>query len=96
MFHPLATYCCATEGELLHLGMAEYLAVVDQRPSPASKGQLRHDEIVSVEFAGPVTAFVKARCVIAPKSFTDFLSLVKLGGRWQIVSKVFHFDLIAP
>ncbi|WP_429097677.1 nuclear transport factor 2 family protein [Aminobacter sp. BE322] len=46
-----------------------------------------------MEFAGPVTAFVRLNCAIGPKPFTDLLSLVKVDGRWQIVSKVFHFDL---
>ena len=94
VFHPKATYACASEGSLLQMAMPEYFAVVDQRPSPASKEQARHDRILSIEFAGPVTALVKASCVIAPKSFTDLLSFVKLEGRWQIVAKVFHFDLL--
>jgi hypothetical protein len=74
--------------------MADYFGIVDRRPSPASRGQTRRDRIVSIEFAGPATAFVKAQCVIAPKSFTDFLSFVKLDGRWQIIAKVFHFELM--
>ncbi|MBA8905093.1 hypothetical protein HNQ95_000861 [Aminobacter ciceronei] len=48
---------------------------------------------MSIEFAGPVTAFAKLNCAIGRKHFTDFLTLVKLDGRWQIMSKVFHFDL---
>ena len=93
VFHPQARYACATEGTLLHLGMDEYFAIVDKRPSPASRGEARRDRIVAIEFAGPVTAFVKAECAIGPKHFADFLSFVKLDGRWQIVSKVFHFEL---
>lgn len=93
VFHPQARYACATEGTLLHLGMEEYFAIVDKRPSPASRGEARRDRIVGIEFAGPVTAFVKAECAIGAKRFTDILSFVKLDGRWQIVSKVFHFDL---
>jgi hypothetical protein len=93
VFHPKAIYACASEGSLLQLDMDEYFAVVDARPSPASRGQPREDHILGVEFAGPVTAFVKARCTIAPKQFTDFLSFVKLDGRWQLVAKVFHFEL---
>jgi hypothetical protein len=59
----------------------------------ASRSETRSDRIVSIEFAGPVTAFAKLNCVIGLKHFTDFLTLVKLDGRWQIISKVFHFDL---
>jgi hypothetical protein len=92
-FHPQAIYACATEGTLVRLTMPEYFPVVDQRPSPASRHEPRRDEIVSVTLAGPVTAFVQARCAIGPKLFTDFLTLVHVDGRWQILSKVFHFDI---
>ncbi len=93
VFHPQAIYACATEGELLQLTMAEYFPIVDKRPSPASRSEARADRIVSIEFAGPVTALAKLNCAIGPKHFTDFLTLVKLDGRWQIISKVFHFDV---
>ena len=95
VLHPQAIYCCATEGHLPHRSMAEYFPIVDQRPSPASLGQVRRDRILSIEFAGPVTAFARVECAVAPRFFTDLLTLVQLGGRWQIVSKVFHFDLEA-
>jgi 4-oxalocrotonate tautomerase len=92
-FHPRAQYACATEGALTHLTMEEYFPVVDQRPSPASRGETRADSIVSIEFAGPVTAFARVHCAIGPKTFTDLLTLVRIDGRWQIISKVFHFDV---
>ncbi|MBE1206383.1 nuclear transport factor 2 family protein [Aminobacter carboxidus] len=93
IFHPQAIYACATEGELLRLTMQEYFPIVDKRPSPASRSEPRVDRIVSIEFAGAVTAFAKLNCAIGPKHFTDFLTLVKLEGRWQIMAKVFHFDV---
>ena len=92
-FHPEARYVCALETPLLHLSMAEYFRVVDKRPSPASRGELRRDRIVSVELAGPVTAFARVECAIGPKRFTDFLTLIHVEGRWQIIAKVFHYDL---
>ncbi len=93
VFHPEAHYFCATTGELLHWDMAQYFPVVDTRPSPASQGHARTDRILSIAFAGPVTAFARLECSIPPKHFTDLLTLVKLQGRWQIVSKVFHYEL---
>lgn len=92
VFHPKAQYVSVTEGTLLYRDMAEYFPVVAARPSPASKGEVRRDEIVSIEFAGPVTARAVVRCAIGTKRFTDFLTLIKLEGRWQIISKVFHFE----
>lgn len=93
VFHPSAHYFCATDGKLLHLDMQQYFPVVDQRPSPASRHEIRRDRIISLEIAGPVTAFARVECAVGPKFFTDFLSLVKLDGRWQIISKVFHYEL---
>ena len=95
VFHPSALYACATDGELLTLGMAAYFPIVDKRPSPASRGEERTDRIVSIEFAGPVTALARVECRIAPKRFTDLLTLVRLDGRWQIIAKVFHYELEA-
>lgn len=93
VFHPDAIYACATEGTLLKLSMPEYFPIVDKRPSPASRNDARTDRILEIQFAGPVTAFARVECSIAPKSFVDFLTLVKLDGRWQIISKVFHFEI---
>ena len=93
VFHPQAIYACASEGALTQLSMAEYLAVVAARPSPASRGEASMDEIVSIAFAGPVTAQAMVKCAIGPKRFTDFLTFVKLAGRWRIIAKVFHFEL---
>jgi hypothetical protein len=93
VFHPQAIYVTPSDGTLLYLTMAEYFAVVDKRPAPASRGEARTDRIVSIEFGGSVTAVARVECSIAPQSFTDFLSLVKFDGRWHIMSKVFHYEV---
>ena len=93
VFHPAALYACATDGTLLALHMDEYFGVVDKRPSPASRGDVRADRILSIEFAGPVTVMARVECTIRPKLFTDLLTLVKVGGGWQIIAKVFHYEL---
>ena len=93
VFHPAAHYVCATDGTILYRTMGEYFPIVDKRPSPASNGEQRNDRIVSMEFAGPVTAFARVECSIGKKFFTDFLTLIFVDGKWQIISKVFHYDL---
>lgn len=94
VFHPWAHYVCVTEGSLTYRTMDEYLPIVAARPSPASNQEQRTDRIVSIEFAGPSTAAARVNCSIGPKHFTDLLTLIHLDGRWQIISKVFHFDLV--
>lgn len=98
VFHPKAVYVTATEagaegGAPLHLTMGDYFPLVAARPSPAGRGEARRDRILSIDFAGPVTALAKVECAIGPKFFTDFLTFIRVEGRWQIIAKVFHFDL---
>jgi Putative lumazine-binding len=93
VFHPRAVYASATDGELVHRTMDEYFPIVDARPSPASRQEPRHDRVVSIDFAGPVTAVARVECAIGPKRFDDILTLVRLDDRWQIIAKVFHYVL---
>jgi hypothetical protein len=93
VFHDRAHYVTVTEGAFLYRTMEEYFPVVQGRPSPASQGELRSDRILSIEFAGPVTALARVECAIGAKAFTDLLTLIFVDGRWQIISKVFHYDL---
>ena len=93
VFHPAALYATAVDGELVHRNMPDYLAVIRQRTSPASRHEPRTDRILHLEVLGPHTAFAKVQCAIAERHFTDLLSLVRVDRRWQIMAKVFHYDL---
>ncbi len=94
VFHLRASYVCVTDGSLLYLNMGEYFLVVDRRPSPSIRGEKRRDRILSVEFSGPVTAYARVECSIKTKLFTDFLTLIFINNQWQIISKVFHYEII--
>jgi hypothetical protein len=39
------------------------------------------------------TAFVKVRCQLPPRYFTDYLVAMKLSDGWKIVSKSYRYDL---
>ena len=93
VFHPQAIYASATGGVLVHRTMDEYFPIVAARPSPASRHEARRDGVVSIDFAGPVTAVARVECAIGPKRFDDILTLVLLDDRWQIIAKVFHYEL---
>ena len=92
MMHPNAIYASASEQPLLHRTMAEYLPIVAARPSPASRGEARRDRIEMIDLAGEDTALAKVRCSIGARDFIDYLSLVRAGGRWRIIAKIFHFN----
>ena len=67
VFHPNAHYVCPTENTLVYRTMAEYFPIIDARPSPASRGEPRHDRIVSIELGGPALAFVRAWVAASPR-----------------------------
>lgn len=90
VFHPRALYATADDSPALFRSMDEYLPVVRARTSPASKGEPRRDMIDSIEFAGENTALARVRCSIGSRDFVDFLSLIQVDGKWQIISKVFQ------
>ncbi|HEX5685854.1 MAG TPA: nuclear transport factor 2 family protein [Ideonella sp.] len=95
VFHPQAVYACATAEPAVILRMDEYFPIVEKRVSPASRGDPRSDRILSIEMAGPVTAHARVECALLPKQFTDLLTLIHVDGRWQVIAKVFHYELQA-
>lgn len=95
VFHEAAVYACATDTPPLIRNMPDYFRVVDARPSPFSQGERRTDRVLSMELVGPATALAKVVCSIGPRHFTDLLSLIHTDGRWQIIAKVFHYELSA-
>ena len=92
-FHPTSALTHIHEGKLDVIPRDVWLDGVRKRPSPASKKLPRHDEVVSIDIAGPTMAFVKLRCAIPPRFFTDQLSLLKIDGRWQVAQKVFQTEM---
>ncbi|MGQ0592124.1 MAG: nuclear transport factor 2 family protein, partial [Gammaproteobacteria bacterium] len=94
VLHAQAHYVCATENPHLYMRMDECFRALDQRPSPASRGEARRDEIESVECAGPVTALARVTCAIGPKHFIELLTLIFIDGKSQTISKMFHFDVL--
>ena len=88
-FHPTGALTYESDGKIIILPRDEWLAAVRARPSPQSQGLPRHDEILTIDQSSPTAAFVKLKCAIPPRFFTDYLSLLKVEGRWQVAQKVF-------
>lgn len=89
-FHEVShLYAMGPDG-VSDLPRADWLKMVSERPSPKSRALERSDRIVSVDFAGPETAFVKLECAIPPRYFTDYLTLLKFKDGWRVVSKTFR------
>ena len=93
VFHPTSALTWEQDGDVGVWPLAQWLKAVRERPSPKSKGLARDDAILQVDQSGPTTAFVKVRCQIPPRYFTDYLSLLKVGGRWVVAQKVFATEV---
>ncbi len=89
IFHPRAVYATADESPALIRSMEEYFPVVAKRVSPASQNAPRRDVIESIEVAGENTAMTRLRCTINGNDYVDFLTLIREGGEWRIMSKIF-------
>jgi Putative lumazine-binding len=89
VFHPTSALTYEQDGKLVVLPRDQWLKAVRERPSPKSKGQARHDEILQIDQSGPTTAFVRLKCAIPPRFFTDYLSFLKVDGRWVVAQKIF-------
>ena len=93
VFHETSALTYEQDGQLVVLPLAQWLKAVRERPSPKSKGLARDDAILQIDQSGPTTAFVTVRCQIPPRYFTDYLSLLKIGGRWGVAQKVFATEV---
>ncbi len=90
-FHPMShLYSVGSDGKVADFPRTDWFKMVESRPSAKSQNGERRDRIVSIDFSGPATAFAKVECQIPPRYFTDYLTLVKADGRWQVISKTFH------
>jgi hypothetical protein len=91
-FHEDSHLYTSADSKLSDTPRAKWLDMVAGRASAKSQGLKRTDRIVSVDFSGPETAFVKLECSIPPRYFTDYLTLLKFSDGWRIVSKTFRTD----
>ena len=93
-FHPTSALTSISEkGELAITPRDVWLNNVRNRASPKQQGLSRHDQVLSIDLVGPTMAYVKLKCAIPPRFFTDQLSLLKIEGRWQVAQKVFTTEM---
>ena len=89
VFLPTSALTFEQDGKVQVLPLADWLKAVRERGSPKAKGLARDDGILMLDQSGPTTAFVKVKCQIPPRFFTDYLSLLKVHGQWRVAQKVF-------
>jgi Putative lumazine-binding len=93
VFHPSADLRGLENGELLVRTVPDWLDQMRKRPSAKAEGKPREDFVVAIDRSDESTAFIKLRCQVPPRYFTDYLVAMKLGDGWRIVSKSYRYDL---
>jgi hypothetical protein len=93
VFHPSADLRSLENGELRVLHLPAWLNWMRKRPSAKAEGKPREDFIVTIDRSDESTAFIKVRCQLPPRYFTDYLVAMKLNDGWKIVSKSYRYDL---
>jgi hypothetical protein len=93
VFHPTADLRWLEKGELQVLSVPDWLDRIRKRPSGKAEGKKRDDFIVTMDRSDDATAFVKVRCQLPPRYFTDYLVALKLADGWRIVSKTYRYDV---
>ena len=92
-FHPSADLRWVEKGELQVLTVPDWLDRVRKRPSAKAEGKPREDFVVTMDRSDEKTAFVKVKCQLPPRYFTDYLIALKLADGWRIVSKSYRYDM---
>ena len=93
IFHPTADLRWVENGELKVLTMPDWMAMVRTRTSGKVDGKTRDDLIVTIDRSDDKTAFIKVRCQLPPRYFTDYLVALRLNDGWRIVSKTYRYDM---
>ncbi len=91
VFHSKLAYFCATDGDELCLDLETYMSRVDGRTPPSERGDPRDEAILEIAFGSERIARVTARMSMMGRDYLDFLTLVREGSEWRIVTKVFTY-----
>jgi 4-oxalocrotonate tautomerase len=93
VFLPQAHVFSIVDGTVVDADMSRFYERIATRPPPALTNEVRRDRIISIDISGLATALARVDLLILPAGhYTDYLSLLKVEGKWKIVCKVFHFE----
>ena len=92
VFLPGANVSSLYNDNIVKIDMDGFRKRIAERESPESIGEMRDDKIIMIDISSPTTAMVKVKCNILHNNYIDYLSLLKVSGKWKIISKVFHMN----
>ncbi|KAA0960684.1 nuclear transport factor 2 family protein [Microbacterium sp. ANT_H45B] len=92
VFHPASSLFDVDEGVVTVDPYPAWRHIVETRASPASIGQAREEEVLSIDWLSDAAAVVHVRLRVIDSIFVDQLSFVDGPHGWQIVAKVWHLE----
>ena len=90
VFHKDVVLYSAQTGELNIRPYAIYREAVVNRESPESKGAARNEKILMIDEISDTAALAKVQLEMFGGVMQDYLSLIQIDGRWQIISKIWE------
>jgi hypothetical protein len=87
VFHTDSKLFFIRDGKVTQWTAEEYISRASGKPAPDEAQRKRR--IDSVDVAGDA-AFVKLTLDYPSVVFTDYMSMLKIDGKWMIVNKTFH------
>lgn len=87
-FHPQAMLFGEVKGQPYLKSLADYLKAVENRKSPRDSGESFRMKTLAVEVLDDI-AYARAHCPMLGFNYVDYLALVRQGGQWLIVNKLF-------
>ena len=90
VFHKDVVLYSAQTGELNIRPYAIYREAVVNRESPESKGEARDEKILMIDEISDTAALAKVQLEMFGGVMQDYLSLIHIDGRWQIISKIWE------
>ena len=67
-----------------------YKRQVVNRESPQSKGEARNEKILMIDEISDTAALAKVQLEMFGGVMQDYLNLIYIDGRWQIISKIWE------
>jgi hypothetical protein len=90
VFHSESVLYSAQDGDVVVRPIAQYREIIKNRQSPLAGQFQRDDNIIHIDVMSPEMALVKVRLKLFDHVMEDYLNLLKINGKWQIVAKLFH------
>ena len=89
VFHEDLTYVNGTADTYEHMDLEAYMARIDARTPPASRGDARDDVVERITLKGDRIGLVEARMTMLGRNYQDLLTLIHTDDGWRVLTKVF-------